>query len=98
MLLVLSLVALRYVDEARLGERARWFVRLAFPAAAMLLPAAFFLSVLDPAATEPHALILLAYGVAVLLVVAMVTLGTGLVRHDRASDRDPAHEDATAHR
>lgn len=67
-LLVLSLIALRYVDEARLGERARWFVRLAFPAAAILLPAAFFLSVLDPAATEPNALIFLAYAVAVILV------------------------------
>jgi hypothetical protein len=37
-LLLLSLVALRYVDETRLSERARWFVRLAFPAAAVLLP------------------------------------------------------------
>jgi hypothetical protein len=80
------------VDEARLGERARWFVRLAFLAAVILLSAAFFLSVLDPAATEPNALIFLACGVAVLLVVAMLTLGTGLVRHDGASDRDPAHE------
>src|SRR3712207_9229963 len=32
-LLILSLVALRYVDEAMLAERTRWFVRLAFPTA-----------------------------------------------------------------
>jgi len=38
-LLVLSLVALRYVDETSLGDRARWFARLAIPAAAILLPA-----------------------------------------------------------
>ena len=35
--LVLSLVALRYVDEATLSEGMRWLVRLAFPAAAPLI-------------------------------------------------------------
>jgi hypothetical protein len=59
--LVLSLVALRYVDEAALSERMRWVVRLAFPAAALLMSLAFFLSVLSPDATEPNALISLAY-------------------------------------
>ena len=41
--LVLSLVALRYVDEATLSEGLKWVVRLAFPAAAILTPAAIFL-------------------------------------------------------
>jgi hypothetical protein len=44
--LILSLLALRYVDEARLSEKANAFVRLAVPSAAILLPVAFFLSVL----------------------------------------------------
>ena len=79
-LLVLSLVALRYVDETALADRARWFVRLAFPSAAILLPLAFFLSVLNPTATEPNALIYLAYLGAVVLVAGMITLGVGLVR------------------
>jgi hypothetical protein len=79
-LLVLSLIALRYVDEAALAERTRWFVRLAFPTAAVMLPLAFFLSVLDPDATEPNALVNLAYLGAVLLVAAMITLGVGLIR------------------
>lgn len=79
-LLVLSLVALRYVDETTLTERTRWFVRLAFPTAALLLPLAFFLSVLDPAATEPNALVNLAYVGAVVLVSGMLTLGVGLLR------------------
>jgi hypothetical protein len=51
--LVLSLVALRYVDEASLSEGMRWVVRLAFPAAAILMPLAFFLSVLSPEAPSP---------------------------------------------
>ena len=90
-LLVLSLVALRYVDETRLTERARWFVRMAFPTAAILLPLAFFLSVLDPAAAEPNALVNLAYVGAVVLVAGMITLGVGLVRdRTRASaDEEP---------
>jgi hypothetical protein len=85
-LLVLSLVALRYVDETNLGDRARWFARLAIPAAALLLPAAFFLSVLSPDATEPNGLIFLAYVGAAVLVAGLLTLGVGLVRA-----RDVAH-------
>ena len=79
-LLVLSLVALRYVDEAKLTERTRATVRWAFPVAAVLMPLAFFLSVLDPGATEPNALINLAYLGGVVLIAATVTLGVGLLR------------------
>ena len=79
-LLVLSLVALRYVDEAKLTERTRATVRWAFPVAAVLMPLAFFLSVLDPGATEPNALIYLAYLGGAVLVAATVTLGVGLLR------------------
>jgi hypothetical protein len=86
-LLVLSLVALRYVDEARLTERTRWLVRAAFPAAAVLLPMAFFLSVLSPSATEPNRLLLLAYAGAAVLVAGLLTLGVGLVRQQPASGR-----------
>src|SRR5207253_4337371 len=43
-LLVLSLVALRYVDEAQLSDALKSFVRSAIPSASILLPLAFFLS------------------------------------------------------
>ncbi len=79
-LLVLSLVALRYVDEAALSDRSKWFVRSSIPVAAILLPAAFFLSVLSPDATEPNALINLAYAGAVLLIGGLFLLGVGLLR------------------
>ena len=78
--LVLSLVALRYVDEATLSEGMKWLVRLAFPAAAILMPLAFFLSVLSPDATEPNALIHLAYAGGVVLAVGLLVLGVGLIR------------------
>ncbi len=84
-LLILALLALRYVDEARLSERVKALVRAsiplaAIPLAAILLPAAFFLSVLHPEATEPNALIHLAYVGAVVLVAGLLALGVGLIR------------------
>lgn len=79
-LLVLSLVALRYVDEASLSARMKSLVRTAIPSSAILLPAAFFLSVLSPRATQPNGLIVLAYLGAIALAVGVVTLGIGLLR------------------
>jgi hypothetical protein len=83
-LLVLALVVLRYVDEAALSARLRALVRHSVPAAAILLPAAFFLSVLSPDATEPNALIALAYPGAGLLAAGLLVLGVGLVRGSRS--------------
>jgi len=77
------LVALRYVDEATLSEGMKWLVRLAFPAAAPLMPLAFFLSVLSPEATEPNAMIYLAYVAGVVLAAGLLVLGVGLVRRHR---------------
>jgi hypothetical protein len=78
--LLLSLVALRYVDEANLSDASKWLVRLAIPAAAIFIPAAFFLSVLSPAATEPNGFIYLAYVGALSLAAGVLTLGVGLIR------------------
>lgn len=79
-LLILSLVTLRYVDEANLSGRMKRVARHSIPAAAILLPAAFFLSVLSPDATEPNALIYLAYAGAVSLAAGLLILGVGLIR------------------
>ena len=78
--LVLSLVTLRYVEEATLSEGMRWVVRLAFPAAAILVALAFFLSALSPQTTEPNALIYLAYVAGVVLAVGLLALAVGLIR------------------
>lgn len=79
-LLVLSLVGLRYVDEANLSEGWKRYVRSAVPSAAIFLPAAFFFSVLSPHATEPNAFIYLAYVGAVVLASGLLILGVGLLR------------------
>lgn len=79
-LLILSLVTLRYVDETELPEILKRVARHSIPAAAILLPAAFFLSVLSPDATEPNSLIYLAYVGAVSLATGLLILGVGLIR------------------
>jgi hypothetical protein len=79
-LLVLSLIALRYVDDARLSAGAKSFVRGAIPTAAILLPVAFFLSMVSPRATAPNGLINLAYAGGVLVALGLLVLGVGLIR------------------
>ena len=78
--LVLSLVMLRYVDEAALSGFWKWIARTGAPIAAILIPAAFFLSVVSPAATQPNGLINLAYVGAIFLAAAVLSLGVGLIR------------------
>ena len=77
---MLSLVALRYVDEAHLSEAWKWYVRSSMPSAAIFLPAAFFFSVLSPHAAAPNGFIYLAYVGAVVLASGLLTLGVGLLR------------------
>lgn len=79
-LLILSLVALRYVDEANLSERLKQLVRTAIPSSAILLPTGVFISVLTPEATAPNGFIYLAYVGAVVLVTGLLLLGVGLIR------------------
>lgn len=93
-LLVLSLVALRYVDEARLSDRLKRVVREAIPTAAILLPLAFFLSVASPDAIEPNAMIYFAYVGAISLAVGLLVLGVGLIRAGQTS-RELALEERT---
>lgn len=82
--LLLSLIVLRYVDEATLSERMKWLVRTSIPSAAILVPFAFFFSVLTPDATRPNGLIRIAYLGAVVLAVGVITLGVGLIKQKRA--------------
>jgi hypothetical protein len=79
-LLVLALVALRYVDEANLSGGWKAVARSSIPLAAILMPAGFFLSVVSPRAAAPNGLLALTYVGAVVLAIGVLTLGVGLVR------------------
>jgi hypothetical protein len=85
--LVLSLVMLRYVDEATLSPFWKWLARTGAPIAAILIPAAFFLSVASPTATQPNSLMNLAYVGALFLAAAVLSLGVGLIRAARRMER-----------
>ena len=55
------------------------------------MPASFFLSVLDPAATAPNALIGLVYAGGILLVASVLVLRVGLLRaHPATVERSSA--------
>ena len=79
-LLLLSLVAIVLVDHAELGDGWKQVVRTTIPAAALLLPIAFFLSITRPDAERPTRLVNVAYLGAISLTVGMLTLGIGLLR------------------
>ena len=80
---MLSLVTLRYVDEAALSEGMKWVVRVAFPVAAVLMALSFFLSVIPEEAREPNGMIYLAYVAGVVLAVGLLVLAVGLIRGRR---------------
>ena len=80
MMVVLSLVLLRYVDEAGLAGAWLWLGRLGVPIAALLMPAGFFLSVLSPDATAPNALIGLVFAGGLFLIGGVLVVGIGLIR------------------
>lgn len=78
--------ALGYVDNPL---RHDLWARLGAPIAAILIPAAFFLSTLSPTATSAGAVVNLAYLGAAALGLGVLTLGIGLIRakEDRLGTR-----------
>lgn len=84
-MLILSLVLLRYVDETALSGRWLWLARHGVPLAAIFMPLGFFLSVLSPEATEPNALIGFVFLGGLFLVGGVLTTGIGLLRAPRLS-------------
>ncbi len=84
-MLIISLLLLRYVDETALAGPSLWVARHGAPLAAILMPLGFFLSVLSPEATEPNALIALVPLGGVFLIAALLSTGIGLVRRPPAT-------------
>lgn len=78
-LVTLALVCLMLADAARLSGPLGVFGRNGIWAAAILMPASFFLSSAGREATEPNRLIVLLYAGAVSLALGVVSLGVGLL-------------------
>lgn len=77
--LVLSLVALSYIDHTTLSGNLKTLVGWLIPGAAILVPAAFFLSTVKPDVQKPNALINLAYVGFISLTAGLLILGIGLL-------------------
>ncbi|HLM63726.1 MAG TPA: hypothetical protein VK306_05475 [Acidimicrobiales bacterium] len=79
MFVTLALVAQVFVDTTDLDGAGEWVARSGIAIAAILIPAAFFLSVLGKGVTTPNRLFVLLPIGAVLLAAGAATLGVGLL-------------------
>jgi len=74
------LICQLFADVVILPGWLIWIARLGAPCAAILMPMGFFLSAASPRVTEPTRMIRLVYIGAVILAVAILLLGVGLIR------------------
>jgi hypothetical protein len=79
-IVILSLICQILADAATVPTPLLWFIRIAVPLAAILISAGFFFSMLPPNATEASGAVALIYVGALVLGVAVVSLGIGLLR------------------
>src|SRR6266699_6682365 len=84
-IVILSLVCQLLADGAVLPNPLLWAVRIGVPLAAILISSGFFFSMLPPTATEVSGVVSLIYAGALILALAVVTLGVGLLRSPQAS-------------
>ena len=84
-IVILSLVCQMLADAATLPAPLLWFVRIGVPLAAILISAGFFFSVLPPTTTQASGAVSLIYVGAVVLAIAVVSLGIGLLRAPQPS-------------
>lgn len=77
--LILGLVVQLFVDATTLDGGFEWLARTGVPAAALLIPGGFFLSVAYRDADKPNRLIWLLYAGVIMLTLGLVTLGIGLL-------------------
>ena len=77
---ILALICQILADAANLPTPLLWVARIGVPAAAILLPLGFFLSMTPVSAREPNGFISFIYLGALSLAVSVLTLGIGLLR------------------
>src|SRR6202158_2836893 len=84
-IVILSLICQILADAAVLPNSLLWAVRVGVPLAAILISSGFFFSMLSPTATEVSGAVSLIYARAVILALAVVALGVGLLRSPQPS-------------
>jgi hypothetical protein len=84
-IVILSLICQVLADGAVLPVPLLWLVRIGVPLSAVLISSGFFFSVLPPDATQASGAVSLIYAGALILAVAVITLGVGLLRSLQAN-------------
>src|SRR6266849_1249694 len=84
-IVILSLVCQVLADAAVLPYPLLWAVRIGVPLSAILISSGFFFSMLSPTASQASGAVALIYAGAVILALAVVTLGIGLLRAPQPS-------------
>jgi hypothetical protein len=79
-IVLLSLICQMLADAAVLPTPLLWFVRIGVPLSAILISAGFFFSVLPQTATQASGAVSLIYVGALILAIAVVSLGIGLLK------------------
>ncbi len=79
-IVILSLICQMLADGALLPTPLIWLVRIGVPLSAILISSGFFFSVLPADATQAGGAVSLIYAGVLVLAVAVVTLGIGLLR------------------
>ena len=79
-IVILSLICEMLSDAAVIPTPLLWIVRIGVPLAAILISAVFFFSMLPPTAAEPSGAVAFIYVGAVVLAIAVLLLGIGLLR------------------
>lgn len=78
-LLILSIAILTVIDQVELGGAVDFAARNLVPAAAILMPAGFFLSVTGTDPVKPNRLILLLWIGAASLTIGLLAAGIGIL-------------------
>jgi hypothetical protein len=84
-IVILSLICQILADGAVLPDPLVWCVRIGVPLSAILISSGFFFSVLPPTATQASGAVALIYTGSVILALAVLTLGVGLLRAPQPS-------------
>jgi hypothetical protein len=79
-IVILSLICQMLADGALLPTPLLWLVRIGVPLSAILISSGFFFSVLRADTTQAGGAVSLIYAGALVLAVAVVILGIGLLR------------------
>ncbi|WP_207427539.1 hypothetical protein [Pedobacter sp. SYSU D00535] len=88
-LVIFSLVAVLYLEQAIMNSTLRKLTGFSFPASAILISGGFFASASGAQLTKPNQFIIILYLGVVCLVFGVISLGIGLLRKDPHSITKP---------